>query len=216
MLTTGNLLPLVRSNIAILSQKIALLDLMVSRHGATTASSHFITPCPIVGASIGQHYRHSMDHVELIALVADTADKQSSSSSSKSDMMEELHYDLRVRGGTLEKDMDMSRKRLVDVVAIFKQLEFRSPSTSSSQIDESITSRPIAAYFNLSADTNDEIRLLSTIGRELGFAAHHAIHHMSMVKIIATKTLGYGENDLPHGFGRAPSTLLFDGEKLKT
>ena len=209
----GNLLPLVRSNIAILSQKIALLDLMVSRHGVTTASSHFVTPCPIVGASIGQHYRHSMDHVELVALVADTADKQSSSSSI-SDVMEELHYDLRVRGGTLEKDVDMSRKRLVDVVAIFRQLEFRSPQQS--QMDESITSRPIAAYFNLSADTNDEIRLLSTVGRELGFAAHHAIHHMAMVKIIATKTLGYDENELPHGFGRAPSTLLFDGKKLKT
>jgi hypothetical protein len=218
MMTTGNLLPLVRSNIAILSQKIALLDLMVSRHGVTTASTHFVTPCPTVGATIGQHYRHSMDHVELAALVADTTDKQSlsSSSSSKSEMMEELHYDLRVRGGTLEKDMDMSRKRLVDVVAIFKQLEFRSPQQQQSYSDESITSRPIAAYFNLSADTNDEIRLLSTIGRELGFAAHHAIHHMAMVKIIATKTLGYGENDLPHGFGTAPSTLLFDGKKLKT
>jgi hypothetical protein len=215
IMSTGNLLPLVRSNIAILSQKIALLDLMVSRHGVTTASTHFITPCPIVGATIGEHYRHSMDHVELVALVADTADKQSSSSS-KSDMMEELHYDLRVRGGTLEKDMDMSRKRLVDVVAIFKQLEFRSPQQQQSYSDESISSRPIATYFNLSADTNDEIRLLSTIGRELGFAAHHAIHHMAMVKIIATKTLGYNENELPHGFGRAPSTLLFDGKKLKT
>jgi hypothetical protein len=112
--------------------------------------------------------------------------------------------------------MDMSRKRLVDMVAIFRQLEFRSPQQQQSYSDESITSRPIAAYFNLSADTNDEIRLLSTIGRELGFAAHHAIHHMAMVKIIATKTLGYDENDLPHGFGRAPSTLLFDGKKLKT
>lgn len=187
---------------------------MVARHGAMTASSHFVTPCPIVGASIGQHYRHSMDHVELVALVTDTADKQSSSSSI-SDVMEELHYDLRVRGGTLEKNMDMSRKRLVDVVAIFRQLEFRSPQQQQqSQIDESIMSRPIAAYFNLSADTNDEIRLLSTLGRELGFAAHHAIHHMAMVKIIATKTLGYDENELPHGFGRAPSTLLFDGKKL--
>jgi len=59
------------------------------------------------------------------------------------------------------------------------------------------------AYFNLSADTGDEIRLLSTVGRELGFAAHHAIHHMAMVRIICVRTLGLDEGDLPRGFGRA-------------
>ena len=204
---TGILQPLIRSNIAILTQKIALLDLLVARYGATAAASQFVTPCPIVGASVGQHYRHSMDHVELAALVADAADKHSCLSSSSA--VEELHYDLRVRGGTLEKDIEMSRKRMVDVVAVFRSLEFRSPRQTE---NECITARPVAAYFNLSsdADTGDEIRLLSTVGRELGFAAHHAIHHMAMVKIIAVRTLGLDESDLPHEFGRAPSTLLYD------
>ena len=203
---TGVLLPLIRSNMAILTQKIALIDLLVARHGASMAASRFAAPCPIVGASVGQHYRHSMDHVELAALVADAADKCGSRLPSSA--VEELHYDMRVRGGTLERDMDMSRKRMVDVVAVFRSLEFRSPRQAEE--GECVTGRPIAAYFNLSADTGDEIRLLSTVGRELGFAAHHAIHHMAMVKIICVGTLGLDEGDLPHGFGRAPSTLLFD------
>ncbi len=207
---TGVLLPLIRSNIAILTQKIALIDLLVARHGASTAASQFSAPCPIVGASVGQHYRHSMDHVELAALVADAADKCGSRPPSSSSEVEELHYDLRVRGGTLEGDMGMSRKRMVDVAAVFRSLEFRSPRQAAAGEGECVTGRPIAAYFNLSADTGDEIRLLSTVGRELGFAAHHAIHHMAMVKIICVRTLGLDEGDLPRGFGRAPSTLLFD------
>ena len=69
---------------------------------------------------------------------------------------------------------------------------------------------PVQACFMLSGDSEKEYALASTIGRELGFAAHHAIHHMALVKLIATETIGLNETDLPDGFGRAPSTINFD------
>lgn len=191
----GILNPLIRSNVALLMQKIALLDLMVARYGESKATEKFATVCPIVGASIGQHYRHSMDHVELAALVASSAGNADSTPAGQ------LHYDLRVRGGTLEKDLELSRKRLVDVVDVFRSLLAEG---------ESVMASPVDAYFNLSADSGAEIGLPSTVGRELGFAAHHAIHHMAMVKLIAVQTLGLKDSELPHGFGRAPSTLLFE------
>lgn len=194
---TGILQPLVRSNIALLTQKIALLDLLLGRHGANAAADQFTKVCPLVGASIGQHYRHSMDHIELAALLASSSDTHNAPSHGR-----ELHYDLRVRGGTLEKDLGMSRQRIVDVVDVFQSLQAGK--------NESVATTPLTAYFNLSADSDAEIGLPSTIGRELGFALHHAIHHMAMVKIIAVQTLGLDEGDLPRGFGRAPSTLLFD------
>ena len=152
-------------------------------------------------------YTHilSQDHVELAALVASSA----ANTTDASHQLGVLHYDLRVRGGTLEKDMVESRKRLVDVMDIFHSLE-------KTETDEgTIVSSPITAYFNLTSDSSAEIGLPTTIGRELGFAAHHAIHHMAMVKVIATHTLGFEEGDLPNGFGRAPSTILFD-QKLRT
>jgi hypothetical protein len=194
---TGILQPLIRSNIALLTQKIALLDLLVGRHGASAAADQFTKVCPFVGASIGQHYRHSMDHVELAALLASSSDTNNASSQGR-----ELHYDLRVRGGTLEKDMVMSRQRIVDVVDVFQSLQTGR--------NESVVTTPLMAYFNLSADSDAEIGFPSTVGRELGFAVHHAIHHLALVKIIAVQTLGLDEGDLPHGFGRAPSTLIFD------
>ena len=95
----------------------------------------------------------------------------------------------------------MSRQRIVDVVDVFNSLQAS---------DDSVTTNPLTAYFNLSADSDAEIGLPSTVGRELGFCTHHAIHHLALVKIIALQTLGLDEGDLPHGFGRAPSTLLFD------
>jgi hypothetical protein len=188
---------LIKSNIAILSQKIALLDLLVTKHGAIEASNAFQKKCPIVGASIGQHYRHSMDHVELIALVASSARDASTPQG-------ELHYDLRVRGGTLEKDLAASRKRLSDVAEVFKSLKIGDAKNNL------ITSQRVTAYFNLSADDDAEIALPSTVERELGFVVHHAIHHLAMVKIICLQTVGISGDELPEGFGRAPSTMLFD------
>ncbi len=120
----------------------------------------------------------------------------------KSSSMPSLHYDLRVRGGTLEKDLVESRKRIVNVVDVFENMQ----STNGNDL----TSTSVTALFNLTADSNDEIGLPSTVGRELGFVAHHAIHHMALVKIIAMHTLGFEEYDLPVGFGRAPSTILFE------
>ena len=195
---TGILQPLIRSNIALLTQKIAFLDLLVGRYGASSAALQFTKVCPLVGASCGQHYRHSMDHIELAALLASSLDSHNVPSQSQE---RELHYDLRVRGGTLEKDLGMSRQRIVDVVDVFNSLQAS---------DDSVTTNPLTAYFNLSADSDAEIGLPSTVGRELGFCTHHAIHHLALVKIIALQTLGLDEGDLPHGFGRAPSTLLFD------
>jgi hypothetical protein len=195
---------LIKSNLAILSQKIALLDLLVAKHGATQASDAFQKRCAIVGASIGQHYRHSMDHVELAALVASTAQQDASM---QQQQLGELHYDLRVRGGTLEKDLAQSRKRLSDVADVFRSLK-----TTIGDGDSVITTAttPVTAYFNLAADDDAEIGLPSTIERELGFTAHHAIHHLAMVRIICLQTVGLSEDELPQGFGRAPSTILFD------
>lgn len=99
-----------------------------------------------------------------------------------------------------------SRKRIVNVVDVFENMQ------STKKADD-FTSISVTAFFNLTADSNDEIGLPSTIGRELGFVAHHAIHHMALVKIIAMHTLGFKENDLPVGFGRAPSTILFDKQQ---
>lgn len=193
---------LIKSNIAILSQKIGLLDLLLAKHGVTKASDAFQKTCPIVKASIGQHYRHSMDHVELAALVASTAAQDASIIQQGG----ELHYDLRVRGGTLEKSITEARKRLSDVTDVFTSL-------NEAICDDKLmktSSQPVRAYFNISADDDAEIGLASTIERELGFAAHHAIHHMAMVKIICLHTLDLTQDELPNGFGRAPSTILFD------
>ena len=217
MASTKNILqPLIRSNIALLSQKIGLLDVLVSKNNniQTVATKQFAKVCPYVNASIGQHYRHSLDHIELAALVAQQQQSLAiDCDDMRSDIVPELHYDLRVRGGTLESDLQLCRERIVDIVNVFESLQ-QQPTTDANNKDTTqLTNQSIKAYFNLSSTSNEEIPLRTTIGRELGFVIHHSIHHMAMCKVIALHTLKLTEDELPIGFGKAPSTLLFDKNK---
>lgn len=184
---------LIDVNRGILRHKICLLDLLESKFGNESCSHKFKLVCPILKASIGQHYRHSTDHMELPILMAYSGIENG-----------DIHYDLRVRGGTLEKDVSEAKKRLISIDQILKDTINRYDTNSNL-----INQLKINSYFILSGDINTETQLHSSLGRELGFAAHHAIHHLAMVKIIATQTLGISEDELPRDFGMAPSTVNY-------
>ena len=186
---------LCRANIGILNQKIGLIEALVSRHGEAGAKELYKSVCPMVKASIGMHIRHSMDHMELAVLAAGNPAEHS-----------ELHYDLRVRGGTLETDMDEAKKRILNVSEALKDLDKLSEKESALEL---VALRPTKAIFFLAAEPT-EYPLPSTLGRELGFVAHHAIHHMALIKLIATNHAGLNDSDLPEDFGRAPSTVVHD------
>jgi hypothetical protein len=130
---------------------VGLIEALVARHGVDQARDVYRSICPMVKASIGMHIRHSMDHVELVTLVAENPSEES-----------ELHYDLRVRGGTLETDMDEAKKRILNVSDILKDL-----SEKESTLSNGFVRIPVKATFFLSAEPI-EYGLPSTIARELG------------------------------------------------
>ena len=207
---------LCRSKTALLLQKAGLIDALITRHGSAAATEAFTKPCPIVGATIGQHFRHSMDHMKLAVLVASARCTEAlgveGGNYAQADPAD-IHYDLRVRGGTLERNMEESRKRIVSVVHVLDEIRNAISSPDSSQGDDlakHIIHSPVHAQFYLTADEGEESKLPSTVGRELGFVAHHAIHHLAMVKVIALHSAGLTEEELPDAFGRAPSTIKYD------
>jgi hypothetical protein len=50
----------------------------------------------------------------------------------------------------------------------------------------------------------------------MGFAAHHAIHHMALVKIIAKHTLGVSSDALSPDFGRASNSTVVHDNSLSS
>jgi len=186
---------LCRANQGVLQQKLGLMEVLQIKHGRERAYQLYQTVCPIVKATIGQHLRHSMDHIERAVYA------------SKND---EIHYDLRERDTPEEHDWDRMKER---IQAVNHELQNQSTDVEGSGANLD----PVNAYFMLSGDSDQEFSIPSYRGRELAFAAHHAIHHLALVRIIATcSAVGeLDEADLPPDFGRAPSTVNFDRIRSK-
>jgi len=192
---------LYRANVGVLDQKLQLLSTLESnfKEGASMA---FASECPLVGdSSIGQHYRHSLDHMALpIKSIGDRCDGVEC----------DFHYDLRTRGGSFETDINASRSRILELKGTIEDCiekvddEIGSSSTGISDQD-------VRVHFMLDNEGH-EFRFKSNIEREMHFAMHHAIHHLAIVKIIAINHLGLHLDSLPEGFGKAPSTQKFDSE----
>lgn len=129
----------------------------------------------IAGSTIGQHVRHALDHFAAALAGAEGGT---------------IDYDNRRRDTPVERARAAGARAAAELAARLGAL---------SVADEA---RPVRVRVMLSAG-GDEAELGSTLGRELAFAAHHAIHHHAMMAAIAGE-LGVS---VPDGFGRAPSTL---------
>ncbi len=136
----------------------------------------------IKGGSIGKHVRHVLDHYGAIFLALDTG--------------EPITYDRRER----HVPMETSPAAALEAIA---ELRRRVGSSTPETLGAGVRVRVM-----LSAD-GTEAELGSTVGRELAFATHHAIHHNAMMKAIAQE---FGQGCDP-GFGKAPSTLNFEGKE---
>ncbi len=128
------------------------------------------------GGTVGKHVRHALDH--FAALLAGHESREA------------VEYDRRERGVPMETVRG-------DALAALADLRDRL-----GLIGPALVEAPIRVRVMLASD-GSEAELLSTLGRELAFAAHHAVHHHAMIKAIAAE---HG-CAAPAGFGTAPSTL---------
>jgi hypothetical protein len=179
------------ANRGILNQKTKLIEALVQKCGHDQANAVYTLPCKVVKASLGQHIRHSLDHIDR-AVAAARFDNPS----------KVILYDERRRGGPDEADWNAAQKRINGIDMALQEIMNEKYEGRHSTVFDSVD-----ACFMLSGDDTTDYILPSSVARELAFAAHHAIHHLAMLRIICeTKAVGL---DLPADFGKAPSTLNF-------
>jgi len=198
-----------------LRQKLDLLQVLHDKHA--NSNELFQTPCPIVKASVGQHMRHSVDHIQRAVKAGGQLLHNTDQNHSRDPLV--IHYDLRERGGSDERDIDAARDRIWKVEEELLVLDnFLNKHSSEPSTIDSRLAQPLHACFMLLGNSEQEYPLSSTLARELGFAVHHAIHHMAMVRVIVTAPsistesplFGWSDEDVPADFGRAPSTINHD------
>ncbi|OBZ78950.1 hypothetical protein A0H81_00514 [Grifola frondosa] len=129
------------------------------------------------GSTIGKHLRHARDHFVLLLNAVSSSPPHV------------LNYDIRSRNTPMESGRAAARQAINDTIA---QLQKVVPKA---KMDDPITLHAVTPYAQV---------METTFGRELWFAGLHAIHHWSMIRVIAGE-LGI---TLEESFGFAPSTLV--------
>ncbi|RDX56150.1 hypothetical protein K466DRAFT_661316 [Polyporus arcularius HHB13444] len=131
----------------------------------------------IPGSTIGKHLRHARDHFALLLDVV------------SSPAPHVLSYDKRLRNTPMEVSRDAAKEALNVCIAQLHRVVPRA------KMGEPITLHAVTPFPQV---------METTFGRELWFAGLHAIHHWSMVRVIAGE-LGV---TMEESFGFAPSTLV--------
>ncbi|KIK98510.1 hypothetical protein PAXRUDRAFT_134026 [Paxillus rubicundulus Ve08.2h10] len=161
----------------VLQQALDLVNNILTRDDQLTAQSRYLP-----GSTIGKHLRHARDHFILLLDCVTGAKPYV------------LSYDIRTRNTPMESSLSEARQALTNVISRLNELDISPPT----ELDQTMT---------LNAVTPFSQAFQTTFGRELWFAGLHAVHHWSMVRVIAGE-LGI---TLPDDFGFAPSTLVYKG-----
>ena len=158
---------------------VALLRQCAGFVGAISDEAYIGESATIRGGTIGKHVRHSLDHFAAAIGVLECPGV--------------IDYDHRARNVPMETSRAAALERLAAI------------EESMGMLDASALEKVVRVRFMVSGD-GVEAELTSTIGRELAFASHHAIHHHAMMKAMAAE---FGVSTGAE-FGRAPSTVQFD------
>lgn len=156
---------------------VAMMDRCEAFVLSVPADRYAVESKTLRGGTIGKHVRHTLDHfraaLEVVSVVGGVID-----------------YDHR------ERDVPMETEPREAVRAI------RSIRARLMELDAGVLEAPVRVRVMVSGD-GTETELGSTLGRELAFVAHHAVHHHAMLGAIAAE-LGVV---LDSEFGKAPSTV---------
>ena len=211
---------LCRININVLQQKLDLIKILQNKHGTDQLQNQMYSNiCPIVQASMGQHIRHSNDHIERVTDAVSINLFEGDSMLNRVKICT-IPYDARHRNTEDEQNVAAALQRIQRIKKLLQSYQIQSNQISIKQPVEAsfiLSSPPTTTKSSNDSDETDLSSLLpSTIARELGFVAHHAIHHLAMIQIIVTNPYHPTNHDhqpylshseLPPNFGKAPSTI---------
>jgi len=129
------------------------LALLFELNGKTFAA---IAPAPYQ-ASIGQHYRHVLDH--FLCLESGIA-------------VGEIAYDDRARDPRLEIDLDFAWSTTERLIRVFGAYHLE------------LLNRHCSVKYSVGYGSAAPVRLPSTVARELAFCIGHAVHHYAIVRLL--------------------------------
>lgn len=108
-------------------------------------------------ASIGQHYRHVLDH--FICLADGIASGV-------------IDYDARSRNRDLETNRDAARETTIQLSNLFRSLSARQITAN------------YKVLYSVGYSNNQALEIDTMLAREIAFCVSHAIHHFAIIRLV--------------------------------
>jgi hypothetical protein len=118
-----------------------------------------VAPIPF-DASIGQHYRHILEHFQCLLQGANSG---------------EVNYDKRKRDARLETEVSFATRTTHDVM---RQIELWSDATLGERCN---------TVSSLAYHSDSPSFIASNLGRELAYCIGHAIHHFAIIRLLCSE-----------------------------
>lgn len=134
---------------------VALLDDLAGVLIAVPVDTYCARIEPPISGTIGEHVRHTLDHIAAIASSGGT----------------QLSYDQRTRGTAVESDPSAALRHILRLKSALGPFRHRS-------LDD-----PILVHSMVAPDA-DTVSSWSSLGRELAFVVSHTIHHQALIAIL--------------------------------
>lgn len=144
---------LITATQGILQQGLALLDECQPRTYSQVAPQPY-------GASIGQHFRHVLDHFLCLASSIGTGT---------------VNYDHRSRNRLIETSLEHARSHTEMLIWLFGTLTERE------------CGQPCVVECSVEYGDGGAGTTVSTLGRELAYCISHAVHHFAIMKLICAQ-----------------------------
>lgn len=168
---------IVSGNIQAIDQGMSLISSLSDHQYRQVTSPH-------VMSSIGQHFRHVVDMFLAVTNSGDTGI---------------VDYDRRRRGADIEVD----RSAAVRELGVIKH--WMQDCLRRLEEDPRVLQCAVRIKTEVTLEETNSVEMPSTLLRELAFTSSHAVHHYSLISVIA-KLQGVSVHD---NFGVAPATATF-------
>lgn len=137
------------------------------------------------GKGVGPHLRHIMDHYDaLLKAISGNG---------------VIDYDHRVRDPAVQGQLPVARLKLGQLIVSLENLA--NGATGFCRPD-----LPVSTIFKSGSAGEFDFETASTLGRELVFVAHHAVHHFAIMSRYCEEAgVAVGPD-----FGKAPATIAYE------
>jgi hypothetical protein len=135
--------------------------------------------------AVGPHLRHVMDHFgALISAIHSNG---------------VIDYDQRKRDPLIQSNMTAAKQQLKFLSSALRNLSKDVPVKLEPTF-------PVTTVFKSGPFGEYEVETGSTLGRELIFVSHHAVHHFAVLTAYCEKA----GLVMDHDFGKAPATVAYE------